>query len=47
MRAVTITVSQKTGVAGFIFPGDHVDLVLTQSIKPTDGGEQLRSYNFV
>lgn len=43
MRAVTITVSQKTGVAGFIFPGDHVDLVLTQSIKPTDGGEQLRA----
>ncbi len=33
MRAVTITVSQKTGVAGFIFPGDHVDLLLTQLVK--------------
>ena len=32
MRAVTITVSQKTGVAGFIFPGDHVDLLLTQAV---------------
>ena len=31
MRAVTITVSQKTGVAGFIFPGDRVDLMLTQT----------------
>lgn len=32
MRAITITVSQKTGVAGFIFPGDHVDLLLTQAV---------------
>jgi pilus assembly protein CpaB len=37
MRAVTITVSQKTGVAGFVFPGDHIDLVLTQQVKSTDG----------
>ena len=33
MRAVTISVSAKTGVAGFIFPGDHVDLMLTQSVR--------------
>jgi pilus assembly protein CpaB len=33
MRAITITVSQKTGVAGFIFPGDHVDLLLTQAVQ--------------
>jgi len=38
MRAVTITVSQKTGVAGFVFPGDRIDLVLTQMVKPTDNG---------
>ena len=31
MRAVTITVTQKSGVAGFVFPGDHIDLVLTQT----------------
>jgi pilus assembly protein CpaB len=37
MRAVTITVSAKTGVAGFIFPGDHVDLMLTQTVSPADG----------
>ena len=40
MRAVTITVSQKTGVAGFIFPGDRVDLMLTQSV--TGSGEPLK-----
>lgn len=33
MRAVTIPVSAKTGVGGFVFPGDHVDLVLTQTVK--------------
>jgi pilus assembly protein CpaB len=36
MRAITIPVSAKTGVAGFVFPGDHVDLVLTQSVKGAD-----------
>ena len=34
MRAVTITVSARTGVAGFVFPGDHVDLMLTQTVTP-------------
>lgn len=33
MRAVTITVSAGTGVAGFVFPGDRVDLVLTQTVE--------------
>lgn len=33
MRAVTITVSEKSGVAGFIFPGDRVDVMLTQTIR--------------
>lgn len=37
MRAVTISVSAKTGVAGFVFPGDRVDLVLTQSVKAEEG----------
>ena len=34
MRAVTITVSARTGVGGFVFPGDHVDLMLTQTVTP-------------
>jgi pilus assembly protein CpaB len=41
MRAVTIPVSAKTGVGGFVFPGDRVDLVLTQQVKGE--GEPLRT----
>lgn len=37
MRAVTVPVSAKTGVAGFVFPGDRVDIVLTQSVKGDNG----------
>jgi pilus assembly protein CpaB len=42
MRAITITVSQKTGVAGFIFPGDHVDIVLTQQVAGGGDGPPLK-----
>ena len=38
MRAVTVPVSAKTGVAGFVFPGDRVDLMLTQSVKGSEDG---------
>ncbi len=38
MRAVTITTSAKSGVAGFIFPGDHIDLMLTQTVRGAEGG---------
>ena len=37
MRAITVPVNVSSGVAGFVFPGDHVDLVLTQQV--TGGGE--------
>jgi len=37
MRAVTVPVSEKTGVGGFIFPGDRVDLMLTQSVGGNEG----------
>ncbi|HET9355935.1 MAG TPA: Flp pilus assembly protein CpaB [Sphingomicrobium sp.] len=37
MRAVTVPVSATTGVAGFVFPGDRVDMVLTQEV--TGGGD--------
>lgn len=37
MRAVTVPVSALTGVAGFVFPGDRVDLVLTQNVNATSG----------
>lgn len=42
MRAVTVPVSAKTGVAGFVFPGDRVDIVLTQTVKG-GGGEPLKT----
>lgn len=32
MRAVTIAVDNTTGLAGLIWPGDQVDLILTQTI---------------
>src|SRR6185503_1899860 len=37
MRAVTVGVSATSGVAGFVFPGARVDLVLTQEV--TGGGD--------
>ena len=43
MRAITIPVSSKTGVAGFIFPGDHVDLMLTQTVRGNDEGQNLKA----
>lgn len=43
MRAVTIPVSAKTGVAGFVFPGDRIDLVLTQTIEGENDRESLRT----
>jgi len=37
MRAVTVPVDAKSGVAGFVFPGDRVDMVLTQTVNGSDG----------
>lgn len=37
MRAVTVPVSAQTAVAGFVFPGDRIDMVLTQDV--TGGGD--------
>jgi pilus assembly protein CpaB len=39
MRAITVPVSAKTGVGGFVFPGDRVDMLLTQSVSGADDGE--------
>ncbi|NIJ31720.1 Flp pilus assembly protein CpaB [Sphingomonas oligoaromativorans] len=44
MRAVTVPVGGATGVAGFVFPGDRVDLVLTQDVQANgDSGQPLRA----
>ena len=42
MRAVTVGVSATSGVAGFVFPGDRVDLVLAQEVEGGGDGPPLR-----
>ena len=41
-RAVTIRVNDVAGVAGFILPGDRVDVVLTREVVKTGGGDRAR-----
>jgi pilus assembly protein CpaB len=43
MRAVTVPVSATTGVAGFIFAGDRVDLVLTQQVDGSGDAAPLKA----
>jgi pilus assembly protein CpaB len=48
MRAVSIPVSLTTGVGGFIFPGDRVDIILTHEVPngtnlPLRGSETILS----
>ncbi|MDX3884298.1 MULTISPECIES: Flp pilus assembly protein CpaB [Edaphosphingomonas] len=43
MRAVTVSVSASSGVAGFVFPGDRVDLVLTQDVTGGGDGPPLKA----
>ena len=42
MRAVTVPVNVNAGVAGFVFPGDHVDVVLTQTVAGGGDGPPLK-----
>lgn len=42
MRAVTVSVSATSGVAGFVFPGDRVDIVLTQEVPGGGEGPPLK-----
>ena len=37
MRAVTVRVNDVEGVAGFVLPGDHVDVLLTRQAERTNG----------
>ena len=43
MRAVTVALSAQSGVAGFVFPGDRVDLVLTQDVPGGGDGPPLKA----
>ena len=42
MRAITVPVNASTSVAGFVFPGDRIDLVLTQDVKGGGEGPALK-----
>ena len=42
MRAVSLTINAESGAAGFILPGDRVDMVLTQQIRQTKGEDTNR-----
>ncbi|MDF7775031.1 Flp pilus assembly protein CpaB [Sphingomonas sp. AOB5] len=43
MRAVTVPVDAKSSVAGFVFPGDRVDLILTQEVAGGGDGPPLKA----
>jgi pilus assembly protein CpaB len=42
MRAITVPVSMTSGVAGFVFPGDRVDMMLTQTVEGGGNGPPLK-----
>lgn len=42
MRAITVPVNAARGVAGFVFPGDRIDLVLTQDVVGGGDGQPLK-----
>src|SRR6187551_967687 len=42
MRAITVPVNASSGLAGFVFPGDRVDLVLTEDVKGGGDGDALK-----
>jgi pilus assembly protein CpaB len=37
MRAITITINKSSGLAGLVFPGDRVDILLTHQITDDNG----------
>ncbi|GIX16296.1 MAG: hypothetical protein KatS3mg119_0482 [Rhodothalassiaceae bacterium] len=43
MRAVTLPVDAASGVAGFIFPGDRVDVILNHRVEDADGNRHFAS----
>ena len=42
MRAMTVSISATSGIAGFVFPGDRVDLLLSHRVK-TGAGQRIAS----
>jgi pilus assembly protein CpaB len=44
-RAIAVPITNVTGIAGFVFPGDHIDLILTHAMQgqPNDTVSQRRA----
>ena len=40
MRAISVPINATTGISGFVFPGDKVDLLLTHTIKQDQDGKK-------
>ncbi|TPI13095.1 Flp pilus assembly protein CpaB [Mesorhizobium sp. B4-1-3] len=40
MKAVSIRVNDVLGVAGFVFPGDRVDVLLTRTVRSDEGADK-------
>lgn len=40
MKAISIRVNDVLGVAGFVFPGDRVDVLLTRTVRGDDGADK-------
>nr|WP_245435931.1 Flp pilus assembly protein CpaB [Mesorhizobium tamadayense] len=40
MKAVSIRVNDVLGVAGFVFPGDRVDILLTRNVRSNEGADK-------
>jgi pilus assembly protein CpaB len=42
MRAVSVAVNPTSGISGFVFPGDRVDVILTHNLPRDQGGDETR-----
>ena len=47
MRAVTVPVNTVTGIAGFVFPGDRVDLIVNHRVEDASRQKRLASETVV
>ena len=43
MRAVSVPINATTGIAGFVFPGDRIDLILTHKLSSGKGKKRKSS----
>ena len=45
-RAVSVPINATTGISGFVFPGDRVDVILTMSLRAQGAGGKDRNRYF-